>query len=72
MPLRSSFESCACASFLKTERECDERWAMDWALEPGCVSSVSVDSMNSCRMSVLVFRHYATVNLPEACPVACG
>lgn len=47
IPLRSSFESWPWTSFLNTERECDERWAMDCALAPGCVSRVSVDSMNS-------------------------
>jgi hypothetical protein len=47
MPLRSSLASCAESSFLKTERECEERWAIEDGLAPGWERRVSVDSMYS-------------------------
>jgi hypothetical protein len=69
MPLRSSFESLAWTSFLKTERECEERWDMDCAVAPGWVRRVSVDSTNSYYVLVTAG---ATVecdsDLPKACP----
>ena len=47
MPLRISLPSLEWRSFLNMERECDDRIATVWGVEPGCVRSVSVDSTNS-------------------------
>jgi hypothetical protein len=71
MPLRSSLASWEWTSFLKTERECEERCEMAWALAPGCERSVSVDSINSWMM-LDVRVEDAEVYLPEACPVVSG
>jgi hypothetical protein len=52
MPLRTSLASCELTSFLKTERECDERCAMVWGEPPREARRVSVDSMNSWALLV--------------------